>query len=81
MGYREPEFLPVGWPPGSHSPCWVVTSGAGKTTLINELLARADRPIAVLVNDVGSVNIDAALIKASLATTPLSSPTAVCAAV
>lgn len=36
--------------------------GAGKTTVINELLARTDRPIAVLVNDVGSVNIDANLI-------------------
>ncbi len=37
--------------------------GAGKTTLINELLARTDRPIAVLVNDVGQVNVDAALVK------------------
>lgn len=36
--------------------------GAGKTTAINELLARTDRPIAVLVNDVGAVNIDASLI-------------------
>lgn len=37
--------------------------GAGKTTAINGLLARTDRPIAVLVNDVGSVNIDARLIR------------------
>ncbi len=37
--------------------------GAGKTTLINELLATADRPIAVLVNDVGAINIDARLIR------------------
>ncbi len=37
--------------------------GAGKTTVINRLLARTDQPIAVMVNDVGSVNIDAALIK------------------
>lgn len=36
--------------------------GAGKTTVINEMLARADRPIAVFVNDVGDVNIDARLI-------------------
>lgn len=37
--------------------------GAGKTTVINAVLARTDRPIAVLVNDVGSVNIDAALVR------------------
>ena len=37
--------------------------GSGKTTLINELLARTDQPIAVLVNDVGEVNIDAALLR------------------
>lgn len=37
--------------------------GAGKTTVVNELLARTERPIAVLVNDVGQVNIDAALIR------------------
>ena len=36
--------------------------GAGKTTIINRLLARTDRPIAVLVNDVGSINIDRSLI-------------------
>ena len=36
--------------------------GAGKTTVINEMLARADRPIAVMVNDVGDINIDAKLI-------------------
>lgn len=37
--------------------------GAGKTTVINEMLARADRPIAVMVNDVGDINIDAKLIE------------------
>ncbi|MEM9202408.1 MAG: GTP-binding protein [Actinomycetota bacterium] len=37
--------------------------GAGKTTVLNELLRRTDRPIAVLVNDVGEVNIDAALLR------------------
>ena len=36
--------------------------GAGKTTVINELLARTERPIAVLVNDAGAVNVDARLI-------------------
>ncbi len=36
--------------------------GAGKTTVINEMLARTDVPIAVMVNDVGDINIDAALI-------------------
>lgn len=36
--------------------------GAGKTTVVNRLLARTDRPIAVLVNDVGEINIDQRLI-------------------
>lgn len=60
--YQEPDFLP--WD-GKRVPLTFVAGylGAGKTTVINELLARTDRPIAVLVNDVGAVNIDARLIK------------------
>ncbi len=60
--YREPEFLP--WD-GRRVPLTFVGGylGSGKTTLINEVLATTDLPIAVMVNDVGEVNIDAALIK------------------
>ena len=36
--------------------------GAGKTTLVNHLLSTADDNIAVLVNDMGDVNVDAALV-------------------
>lgn len=62
MPYQEPEFLP--WD-GRRVPITFVAGylGAGKTTAINALLEHADRPIAVLVNDVGEINIDAALIK------------------
>jgi len=60
--YLEPEFLP--WD-GRRVPITFVGGylGAGKTTAINEILAATDRPIAVIVNDVGSVNIDAALVR------------------
>ena len=52
MPYAEPEFLP--WD-GRRVPITFVGGylGAGKTTAINEVLAAADRPIAVIVNDVG----------------------------
>ncbi|ELZ06307.1 cobalamin synthesis protein P47K [Natrialba chahannaoensis JCM 10990] len=38
--------------------------GAGKTTLLSGLLESADRDVAVLVNDVGAVNVDADLVEA-----------------
>ncbi len=38
--------------------------GAGKTTLLSSLLESTDREIAVLVNDVGDVNVDADLVEA-----------------
>jgi G3E family GTPase len=40
--------------------------GAGKTTLLNHLLSNAgDRDLAVLVNDMGDINVDAALVENS----------------
>jgi len=60
--YVEPEFLP--WD-GRRVPITFVGGylGAGKTTAINEVLTVARRPIAVIVNDAGAINIDASLIK------------------
>ncbi len=36
--------------------------GAGKTTLLNALLRDTSEPLGVIVNDFGSINIDAALV-------------------
>ena len=38
--------------------------GSGKTTLVNRILAEADRRLAVMVNDFGAIAIDAELIAA-----------------
>ena len=37
--------------------------GSGKTTLLNELLRQEQRKFALIVNDMGSINIDAKLLK------------------
>ena len=37
--------------------------GSGKTTLLNNLLKQEKRRVALIVNDMGSVNIDAEILK------------------
>lgn len=62
MPYQEPDFLP--WD-GRRVPVTLLGGylGAGKTSIINEVLRRTEQPIAVLVNDVGAVNVDAKLLR------------------
>ena len=52
-------------------PVTIITGylGSGKTTVLNELLKnRGSDKIAIIVNDMGSVNIDASLIRKSWTT-------------
>ncbi len=46
-------------------PVTIITGylGSGKTTLLNEILLQEKRKVALIVNDMGSINIDAAIIK------------------
>lgn len=49
-------------------PVTIITGylGSGKTTVLNELLKnKGSEKIAVVVNDMGSINIDASLIRNS----------------
>ena len=55
----------------SKKPVTIITGylGSGKTTVLNELLKNAgSEGIALIVNDMGSVNIDASLIAKSSVT-------------
>ncbi len=47
------------------TPCTIVTGflGAGKTTLVRHVIERADRRLAVIVNEFGDVGIDGEILK------------------
>ncbi len=50
---------------GRKKPVIIITGylGSGKTTLMQNLLIQEERRIALIVNDMGSINIDASLLK------------------
>ncbi len=47
------------------TPCTIITGflGAGKTTLVRHVIERADRRLAVIVNEFGDVGIDGEILK------------------
>ena len=49
--YKKPVILLTGY------------LGSGKTTLLNNLLLQEKRRVALIVNDMGSINVDAAILK------------------
>ena len=55
----------------NEKPVTIITGylGSGKTTVMNELLKnKGSEKVAVIVNDMGSINIDASLIKVNCKT-------------
>lgn len=67
MGFlrRSPSAAPLGRDPGAPIPLTVLGGylGAGKTTLLNRLLADPKgRRLGVIVNDVGEISVDVALV-------------------
>jgi G3E family GTPase len=86
--FAAPDASPFGRrqrrPRGARIPVTVVTGflGAGKTTLIRELLTRPEgADTAVVVNEFGEVGIDHALLRSSSDTTVLLGNGCVCCAV